>query len=66
MEAYYVPEQLTNENRARIGNWIRRYRIRVIKDGTPSNTRRSLMNATNPKFVLRNYLVRPEINLSSL
>lgn len=62
MEAYYVPEQLTNEDRARIGNWIRRYRMRVVKDGTSNDTRRKMMNAVNPKFVLRNYLVQLAID----
>ena len=62
MDAYYVPEQLTSENRARIGNWIRCYKTRVGKDHTPDAIRRKRMNAVNPKYVLRNYLAQLAID----
>ncbi len=62
MNAYYVPEQLTNEKVARIGNWIRCYKARVCKDGTLNDTRRRRMDAVNPKYVLRNYLAQLAID----
>ncbi|MHC4268070.1 MAG: protein adenylyltransferase SelO [Planctomycetota bacterium] len=62
MDSYYVPEQLTNDNIMRIGNWIRRYGTRVCKDGTLNDTRRKRMNAVNPKYVLRNYLAQLAID----
>lgn len=62
MEAYYVPEQLTREYRACIGNWLRSYIKRVRNDGTPDDIRRKRMNAVNPKYVLRNYLAQLAID----
>ena len=62
LDAYYVPEQLTKGNRARISNWIRRYQARVRKDGAPNDTRRKQMDAVNPKYVLRNYLAQLAID----
>ncbi len=62
MDAYYVPEQLTSENRARICDWIRCYKTRVSKDHTPDDIRRQRMNAVNPKYVLRNYLAQLAID----
>ncbi|MBZ0109511.1 MAG: protein adenylyltransferase SelO family protein [Candidatus Scalindua rubra] len=62
LNAYYVPEQLTNDNVARIGNWTRCYKARVCKDGTLNYTRRKRMNAVNPKYVLRNYLTQLAID----
>ena len=62
MNAYYEPEQLTNDMITRIGNWIRCYKERVNKDGTLNNTRRRRMDAVNPKYVLRNYLAQLAID----
>ena len=62
INAYYVSEQLTNDNVARIGNWIRCYKARVHKDGTLNETRRRRMDAVNPKYVLRNYLAQLAID----
>ena len=62
MDAYYVPDQLTNDTITRVGNWIRCYKARVRKDGTLNDTRRKRMNAVNPKYVLRNYLAQLAID----
>ncbi|MCZ6634042.1 MAG: YdiU family protein [bacterium] len=62
MDAYYTPDLLTGEHRARIGNWIRNYRMRVRKEGIPDDVRRRQMNAVNPKYVLRNYLAQLAID----
>ncbi len=62
LDAYYNPDQLTDEHRAQIGNWLRRYMARVRRDGTPNDMRRDRMNAVNPKYVLRNYLAQLAID----
>lgn len=61
-DAYYDPEHLTDEQRARIGNWLRHYLARVAQDGTPDAVRRERMHAVNPKYVLRNYLAQLAID----
>jgi len=62
MDAYYVPEQLTDEVRERIVGWLRSYEQRVRKDGSSHELRRERMNAVNPKYVLRNYLAQLAID----
>ena len=62
MNAYYEPEQLTNDMITRTGNWIRCYKARVNKDDTLNDTRRRRMDAVNPKYVLRNYLAQLAID----
>jgi uncharacterized protein YdiU (UPF0061 family) len=64
MDAYYVPEQLTDGYKRRAGGWIRNYIRRVRQGGTPDETRRSRMNAVNPKYVLRNFLAQLAIDQS--
>ncbi len=62
MEAYYVPEQVDDEYKARLGNWIRRYSQRVQNSGITDEERCKRMNAVNPKYVLRNYLAQLAID----
>jgi uncharacterized protein YdiU (UPF0061 family) len=62
LDAYYVPEQLTAEYRARVASWLRQYQSRVGKDGTSDMLRQQRMNAVNPKYVLRNYLAQLAID----
>ena len=64
MDAYYVPEQLTDDYKTRAGAWVRDYIQRVRQDGTPDETRRTRMNAVNPKYVLRNYMAQLAIDKS--
>jgi uncharacterized protein YdiU (UPF0061 family) len=62
MDAYYVPDQLVADYRARAGAWIRSYQARVQKDALPDDERKRRMNAVNPKYVLRNYLAQLAID----
>ena len=62
MDAYYTPDELNDERRARIANWIRRFQERVRRDGTLDADRRERMNSVNPKYVLRNYLAQLAID----
>jgi uncharacterized protein YdiU (UPF0061 family) len=62
MEAYYVPEQLTDEYKARLGNWLKSYIKRVQNSGVTDEVRIKTMNAANPNYVLRNYLAQLAID----
>ena len=62
LDVYYLPAQLTAENRKRIADWVYSYRRRVCKDGIPDADRPARMNAVNPKYVLRNYLAQLAID----
>ena len=64
MDAYYVPEQLTDEICKTTADWLRRYQSRVAQDGTSNQVRRENMNRVNPKYVLRNYLAQLAIDQS--
>ncbi len=61
-DAYYEPAKITVEHRARIADWLRRYRRRAQASGIPEAERRERMNAVNPKYVLRNYLAQLAID----
>ena len=62
MDAYYLPDELDNEVKARIVSWLRLYIKRVAKDGLSHQERCRRMNAVNPKYVLRNYLAQLAID----
>lgn len=56
MDAYYVPEQLTDDYKARLGAWLRWYGAQASTD------RRERMEAVNPQYVLRNYMAQLAID----
>lgn len=60
--AYYNPEELTEENLNKVADWIRRYVDRAKSDGVNDLARRQNMNAVNPKYVLRNYMAQLAID----
>jgi len=62
MDAYYLSEQLTDDYKVRLGNWLRRYIKRIQASGIADDERRKSMNAANPKYVLRNYLAQLAID----
>lgn len=44
-----------------LSDWLQRYRLRIAADGLDGQTRAARMQAVNPKYVLRNYLVQQVI-----
>lgn len=62
LDAYYTPNELTSDQKTQIATWIRTYIKRVQQEGTPNTTRKTKMNAANPKYVLRNYLAQLAID----
>ena len=61
-DAYYTPEQLTVDYRARLNHWISRYQQCLQQQAVPDEVRRTNMNAVNPNYVLRNYLAQLAID----
>lgn len=62
LEAYYQPDQMTDDIKLRTCRWLRNYLARIARDGTADDDRRARMNAVNPKYVLRNYLAQLAID----
>ena len=62
VDAYYAPDQLDADSRAKTAAWLRRYIARLVQEGVPPDVRRARMNAVNPKYVLRNYLAQLAID----
>ncbi|MFI5303864.1 MAG: YdiU family protein [Nitrospiria bacterium] len=62
MEAYYIPEQLSDGYKLRVTSWLQKYVARLRQDGTSDDMRREQMNLVNPKYVLRNYLAQLAID----
>lgn len=61
-EAFYGTSQSNSEHADRLGQWLRRYEARILRDGTTDQVRKARMNAVNPKYVLRNYLAQLAID----
>ncbi len=60
--SYYDLGVLTADAKRQIDSWLRKYIRRSLAEETSAETRRSRMNAANPKFVLRNYLAQLAID----
>ena len=61
-DAYYDPASLDHEVTKSIATWLRKYILRIRKDGFGDEERRQQMNVINPKYVLRNYLAQLAID----
>lgn len=62
MDAYYQPQQLSEEYKNRIEKWLKNYTGRSLLENLSADERRTRMNGTNPKYVLRNYLAQLAID----
>lgn len=62
LDAYYLPEELTDSVKEQIGTWLRAYQARVALEKSSDAERRRQMNAVNPKYVLRNYMAQLAID----
>ncbi len=61
-DAWYVPEQLNDDYRNRLNQWLSTYIQKLKQQAVPDEVRRESMNAVNPKYVLRNYLAQLAID----
>jgi len=62
VDAYYLPDEVSEVYRARLAKWLRAYIRRSRKEGKTNEVRRAKMNAANPKYVLRNYIAQLAID----
>ncbi len=61
LPAYYKPEQLTEKYQHRLHTWLTTYTKRLQTSGITHSARSALMDSTNPKYVLRNFLAHEAI-----
>jgi len=62
LDAYYAPDELQGDLRARTLAWLESYATRVRQGGQSDSDRAVQMNAVNPKYVPRNYLAQLAID----
>jgi uncharacterized protein YdiU (UPF0061 family) len=60
-DAYYSPAQVTAVHHARLRSWLDHYAARVAVERLDDAERRRRMDAVNPRYVPRNYLVQQVI-----
>ena len=61
-DAYYAPESVDAALRAQLGDWCRAYARRVRREPLADGERATRMNAINPLYVPRNYLLQEVID----
>lgn len=61
-DAFYLPEQLTDDAIASWAQWLRLYQKRLVGSSFSREERLACMRAVNPKYVLRNYLAQLAID----
>ena len=64
LEAYYQPDQLTDQYKKQLFQWLNSYNERLAKNKATSLQRAEKMNSVNPKYILRNYLAQLAIDKS--
>ena len=60
--AFYLPSAVTGESKKSWENWMQSYIDRLGLETHTSEERIALMNKTNPKYVLRNYMAQLAID----
>jgi serine/tyrosine/threonine adenylyltransferase len=63
--AFYTPDQMETSTQAKLLAWVRAWASRVRSEGRDHQLVRTQMNATNPQYVLRNYLAQEAIDLAT-
>jgi serine/tyrosine/threonine adenylyltransferase len=64
-EAWYAPGAIGAAEHARLRDWITAYAARVRGEGIDAGERRARMDAINPRYVPRNYLVHEVIDATA-
>ena len=62
VDAYYMPQDFEVKAKSDTIAWLQRYSARLSERGIADKARRKQMNATNPRYVLRNYLAQEAID----
>ncbi len=57
-DAFYTPEKLNNEVTKKWHIWLQKYLIRLQREHNSDGNRKKIMDAVNPKYVLRNYIAQ--------
>lgn len=60
--AYYLLNDLNGDSGAAMTNWLRKYWARISDQDLSDQQRAIKMNQTNPKYILRNYLVQVAVD----
>ena len=60
-DAFYDPRKMLDAS-PRFEDWLKRYAARLHDDNLDDEQRHELMRITNPRYVLRNYLVQQAID----
>jgi serine/tyrosine/threonine adenylyltransferase len=63
-DAWYRPADLSGALGRDVATWLRAWGRRVVEGGLDDAERRRRMDASNPRFVLRNYLAQEAIDLA--
>jgi serine/tyrosine/threonine adenylyltransferase len=63
--AWYLPDEIVADVRSGIVSWLRGWAKRAADSGISDAERIAAMNATNPKYVLRNYLAQQVIDAAT-
>jgi serine/tyrosine/threonine adenylyltransferase len=61
-DAWYRPHEVVGDVRQAFLDWLRTWGARVRRGGLDDGERRRQMEASNPRFVLRNYLAQEAID----
>lgn len=63
LDAWYLP--ISDDLQVEMSSWLERYRLRMQECPWGEQERTFKMNATNPKYILRNYLAQMAIEQAS-
>ncbi len=63
--AFYSADALAGDGRDRLVSWLGQYAERVRTEARPATERLTRMDATNPKYVLRNYMAQVAIDAAA-